>query len=267
MGANIKVHFFVADTPVGLLKKFNKYIYPEPLSARPNFASSLWKYGLHLCRRNGDPKVYLEDVNKMKESKLPYDSDCVDEMIMKTSFLLESGFDLSAATDKQLVLPVPVQILADPAPVQPCIVSTEGSTNCAIGKFNDKNVTFPDVFDSNYADWLKQKYDALSEFPKNAVYFHDISPKDESSNPCVVPSYIPKGLDISSLPCLTYWIPSRSTSMYNTHSAYGRKVLQEAFKTFSETSHIRSDIATVGMPKEVTFSGSKVSATWNGMQR
>ena len=60
----------------------------------PNFDDSMWKYGLHLCRRNGNPNLFEDDTVGMQAAFLPVDSDCVDEMIMPTSFDIQTTYNL-----------------------------------------------------------------------------------------------------------------------------------------------------------------------------
>jgi len=188
--------------------------------------------------------------------------------VMKTSFALEGNYNLSAVLDAQLVLPLPVQNLLQEAPTAvPCLRgnSTTG-TACVVGMFNTKNVTYPDPYDPAYTVWFQDSYQAITEFPKGNLYLHDLAPVDESSDrSCSGPAYVPKGVDVSSIPCLNTWIPSQSTEMYNLHADYGRSILTLA-DSIGQVKNIRTDVAMVGLPKSATFTGSKVEASWQGMQ-
>jgi len=67
--------------------------------------------------------------------------------------------------------------------------------------------------------------------------------------------------------CLRSWIASETAEMYERHATYPRKVMDLAQHKFTDAKHIRSDVAVVGMPSTITFTGSKVEGSWEGMKR
>lgn len=254
----------VANHPADLSKKFNSYIY-GPTSNTPAF--NVLKYGYHMCRKVGDVKAFHNDIDEMKDSNMPYDSDCIDELLMPTAFNNDTAYDISNVTAK-IVLPIPVQIDEEEESSPKCLRKDSNVINviapCYRGDFNAFNVTFPDVFHTDYEIWLKNKFDK-SGIDKSAIYFHDLAPTDESENNCNNDLYIPKGLNTKNVPCLNSWIPSENTTLLNV--SYAKQFLKVSNRILGNESYIRSDVATVGMPNSITFTGSKVPASWQGMKR
>ena len=147
------------------------------------------------------------------------------------------------------------------------------SSPCQKGVFNNETVIFPDVFDDSYSVWFRSQYQNLTTINdhfKNlaGIYLHDFAPKDEGSKTC--PSeksmLMPKGLKLSGLPCPWSVVTSLSTSISSVHANYGAKFLSIASQNLYG-SQIRSDLVGVKMPSEITFTGSRVASTWQGMQR
>jgi len=220
-----------------------------------------------MCRKVGDVKAFHNDIDEMKDSNMPYDSDCIDELLMPTAFNNDTAYDISNVTAK-IVLPIPVQIDEEEESSPKCLRKDSNVINviapCYRGDFNAFNVTFPDVFGTDYEIWLKNKFDK-SGIDKSAIYFHDLAPTDESENNCNNDLYIPKGLNTKNVPCLNSWIPSENTTLLNV--SYAKQFLKVSNRILGNESYIRSDVATVGMPNSITFTGSKVPASWQGMKR
>ena len=93
----------------------------------------------------------------------------------------------------------------------PCIQTDKTTGSCVIGIFNMENVTYPDIYDTTYGEWFDNSYQNIADFPKENLYIHDIAPTDESNHGCLGPSYVPKGVDESNLPCLTSWVASKGS--------------------------------------------------------
>ena len=221
-----------------------------------------------MCRKVGNVEAFQKDIEGMNTIFMPYDSDCIDELIMPTSFNLNPNFDDLSGVTAKIVLPIPVQIREEEEPRPPCIFNAIDDSSCYLGMFNAFNVTFPDVFNSTYKTWLEDSYRNLpSEISKDAaIYFHDLAPTDESGRVCDPGIYIPKGLNTNNIPCLDSWVSSKNTPLFNSHSTYSKQILQLANRNFN-ARYIRSDVATVGMPNSITFAGSKVPSSWQGMKR
>jgi len=140
-----------------------------------------------------------------------------------------------------------------------------------LGVFNDRNVSVPDVFNPTYISWLAEQYNSVDQTTWSSVFLHGIAPSMEESkmlnaSVCSSLEYVPKGLDLSGTPCPTSWVQSLSTKLYNVHASYSKTILEASSSVFSEVKHIRSDVAMVGMPSSITFTGTKVNATWEGMR-
>ena len=251
----------IDNHPANLSKKFNSYI-SGPTSKTPAF--NVLKYGYHMCRKVGDVKAFQNDIDGMKNINMPYDSDCIDELFMPTAFNNDTAYDISNVTAK-IVLPIPVQIEEEEEPSPECLrEDSKVNATCYRGEFNAFNVTFPDVFHTNYPSWLTDKL-SESGIDKSAIYFHDLAPTDESENNCNNDLYIPKGLNTEDVPCLDSWLPSANTKLLNV--SYAKQFLKVSNSILGVESYIRSDVATVGMPNSITFTGSKVPASWQGMKR
>lgn len=98
------------------------------------------------------------------------------------------------------VLPLPVQILNNTSPEIPCVTRDNTTTRCVIGRFNGKDVYFPNVFDAGYTSFVNDKLFGLETelVEKYAVYLHDVAPTDQNEEDfgCQEFDFVPKGCNI-----------------------------------------------------------------------
>jgi len=285
----MQVHFLVANTADKLVAKFSNDIQGRP---QLNFTTEriLKMAGLHMCRRVGKPADVLGDMNQTVQTGIPFDSDCVDERLVPSAFDVAAGYDnlLLMLKNKSLILPLVLQNRAEKEDV-PCITRRtvpEGNEtaveSCEVGKFNGLNITFPDVFDTKpFFDWMT---DGLGRVEANlsletgstsltGLRLHNIRPTNEDmrgQNACPggLPGYLPRGIDLSGLPCLGSRLPSTNASMFTVHSAYSREAVALASRLNTRADAVLyKDVASLWMNDTAVFLGSRQESTWEAMSR
>ena len=81
------------------------------------------------------------------------------------------------------------------------------------------------------------------------------------------PAYLPRGIQLSGLPCLGSRLPSLDDArLYTVQSLYGSEAVAVASNAKSEAV-IYTDVASLKMPELAVFVGSKVDSTWDNMAR
>ena len=245
--------------------------------------------GHHMCRRVGQPAAFLRDLEQMAATGVPFDTDCVDERLVATAFDVTGGYndDLQLLEDKSLILPLVLQNREEKGDM-PCIKLrfAEGDEtaeeSCEVGKFNGKAVTFPDVFDTVlFSDWLKTGLSqveadlgiASGTSPLVGLRLHNIRPTNEDTrgqNACPggLPGYLPRGIDLSGLPCLGSRLPSINASLFTVHSRYSRDAVAAVSRLSpNEDAVLYKDVASMWMNDMAVFLGSREESTWEGMAR
>ena len=284
----------VADTAQQLMTKirsdFNNDRPPPQLTA----AMILQLAGHHMCRRVGQPAAVRRDIVSTTESGVPFDSDCVDERIVTTAFDVAEGYDAldlgQLLQDRPLVLPLVLQNKVENQNM-PCIrlamgpakgrPTEEDEDECDVGKFNGANVTYPDVFDADaFADWMSDGIVSVEErlnlqgkgIAVAGLRLDNIRPTNEATGQqgvCMAsqPAYLPRGIQLSGLPCLGSRLPSLDDArLYTVQSLYGSEAVAVASNAKSEAV-IYTDVASLKMPELAVFVGSKVDSTWDNMAR
>lgn len=131
----------------------------------------------------------------MNASDIPYDYDCIDENLMKTAFTIDPAY-LPKTILEDSILPLAIQMLTTDAKI-PCVTKSKDENVCVEGKFRNKDVFFPNVFDEGYTTFVANGLTGLETglVGKSAVYLHDFAPTDQNENQwdCDPLEFTPKG--------------------------------------------------------------------------
>jgi hypothetical protein len=280
-----QVHVLVAETAAELVAKFRSDILRQK-TVGLTADRILTMAGHHMCRRVGKPASFSNDLRLTAATGVPFDSDCVDERLVPTAFEVAGGYDdiRLLLANRSLVLPLVLQTRPEQTKVA-CITlsSPRGQAareTCALGKFNNVDVTYPDVFATNFSTWMSEGLDSVEEaisvladgsLPLSGLRWNNIRPTNEDPRgqaKCAAsqPDYLPRGLDVSGLPCLASRLPSRNVSLYTVHSQYGREAVAVANRLRTKAV-LFTDMVSMEMPVLAVFLGSKWESTWDGMAR
>jgi hypothetical protein len=101
----------------------------------------------------------------------------------------------------------------------------------------------------------------------------DIRPSNEEAGvqgACLdtLPAYLPRGSQLTGLPCLTGRLPSLDDNapLYTMHSFYAARALSEA-RSLRPEAVIYTDVASLQLAEVAVFMGSKFDSTWDSMAR
>jgi len=76
----LAIHVLTGPKPKDVLLQLASY------TGMPDMPQ-LWSLGLHMCRRtNSDSQDFNENLKQMADNFLPFDSDCLSENILRSSF-------------------------------------------------------------------------------------------------------------------------------------------------------------------------------------
>ena len=175
------VHVFPGPTPRDVVKQISEHL------GRLEKMPPLWATGYHVCRDIGDPDYFVESLANMTMpdnstvQRVPFDSDCIDEMLYPTAFQLNSDFYavsdmIQNLTDsgKKFVLTQHVQVdSADEglsenvAFIKILNFTTDGNETTVgltdfMGTFNGKDgVVLPDFTNASTSDWWADQVTTL----------------------------------------------------------------------------------------------------------
>jgi len=272
MGGNIKVHLLVAESLSELFYKSKNILHPT-LTAPPH-----WTLGYHLCRDTGvpaDPRQFGYDMAGLLSTDIPWDSDCVDQQLLQTSFTINAQYPTIAnqlnillENKKKFILPQMIQTsTTSQEPYLPCVSHSEkNSTDCFEGSYNGKKVIFPDTRMDNVYQWMQERYQSLYDKIQPTIditgwTLHASRPSNDMVAGCEEPPFTPREMDLSNSLCYDLYVGE--TSYVHYHNKYSSDV-SSALQAISPPAYHMSDVFNVGQTN-VGFLGSKVAASWPGL--
>ena len=279
MGGPLKLHLLTAPDVKTLLRK-QMAMFSSKTNIRP---PPHWSLGYHLCRSSGDSRDFRNDINGMSGASIPiqFDSDCIDEQLVKTAFklnpkfsTLQNDFDNLRKYNKSFLLPLVVQrsFDNDVGQTDGCLVEDSGpNSQCYMGQLFQDNVMYPDMAQT---DWLARDFEAFITDLGNKYgpldiagwHLHGTQPLDEDPDSvCDSFKYIPRDSDLrSGLLCQHTWVTSWNSSLLSGHARYG-DLVSLAFNSLNEAKYQFHEVTRYGSVHWGGHQGSKVGATWAGL--
>ena len=204
MGGWILVHVYEGPTPREVLRQLTGHL------GRPKFPPA-FAMGYHVCRKTNNETGFVHAFNKMIESRIPFDSDCIDEGLIPTAFEISDEFRLHIHEDlemlrnesKKLVVSFPVQIREGFAPEEDFYITYSNGSN-VMGIYNDRNVLLPDFTHPSLPSWWEASLRNLSSELENSVegitFVHNSPLVISGSGSCNMSeyAYIPSAVGIEA---------------------------------------------------------------------
>jgi lysosomal alpha-glucosidase len=289
MGGHMLFHLFSGPTPHDVTRQISNHL------GRLQKMPPLWAMGYHVCRNTPDRQSFETSVANMTDLAIPFDSDCLDEMLFPTAFTHDDKNFPFPADDSQLLydlgkVMVPSQHVqvdtADAADHTFFIKAQVAEDGNFEGVFNGKNVTLPDFTDPNVSAWWSSSLadmaallaPGLGRTPGLAglTFAHNSPFVKLNYNPCNLSSttYIPT--DIASVIGSNTICPNAvhygEIDHLSLHNSYPQRQLQATMdavrdeslpiETFLFTKHYGVGVAGIG-----GVYGSDFAPTWDNMRK
>ncbi len=280
MGGHLLIHLFEGPSAKDVIGQLSAHVGRMPRMP------PLWATGYHACRGTGSGEAFKETVANNTAMGIPYDSDCIDELLVPTAFSVDTeefpdfADDVQSlvSAEKAFVPSMHAQVADNDAPFRAdFFVKSSAHENATDfeGSFNGRSVVVPDFTHPETAQWwsdgLSETLSTLGNTSVGLSLVHN-SPfvKLNGSQQCKISAFTHVPKDISTIFPRDTVCPEAAhhggVPHLSLHNTYPQRQLEATIaadvSSFTFTRHFSAGAAAMG-----GVYGSDFFPTWANLRK